>query len=64
MFIVYCLGVMAIRGTTIPGEVYAWVAVFLLPINSAINPILYTISSIRRARVRTMHVSLQGSLIP
>ena len=38
-------------GTVIPGEVFAWVAVFLLPINSALNPVLYTISSLRRARV-------------
>jgi hypothetical protein len=31
---------------TIPGDVYAWIAVFVLPINSAMNPILYTLSSI------------------
>ncbi|KAL4218463.1 hypothetical protein ACF0H5_023197 [Mactra antiquata] len=27
------------------GKVYAWVAVFVLPLNSAINPVLYTIST-------------------
>lgn len=32
-------------GTTIPGEMYAWTIVFILPVNSALNPILYTISS-------------------
>lgn len=26
-------------------QVYAWIAVFVLPLNSAINPILYTIST-------------------
>ena len=38
-------------GAKIPGEVYAWVVVFLLPVNSAINPLLYTISTIRLAKV-------------
>ena len=38
---------MALSGIPIPGEVYAWIVVFILPINSAINPILYTISSIK-----------------
>lgn len=27
------------------GQVYAWIAVFVLPINSSINPILYTFSN-------------------
>ncbi len=35
----------ALRGATIPGEVYAWIIVFVLPINSAINPILYTFAA-------------------
>ena len=26
-------------------QVYAWIAVFVLPINSSINPILYTLST-------------------
>jgi hypothetical protein len=26
-------------------QVYAWVAVFVLPLNSAINPVLYTLST-------------------
>jgi hypothetical protein len=26
-------------------QVYAWIAVFVLPLNSAINPVLYTIST-------------------
>ncbi|XP_064631322.1 G-protein coupled receptor GRL101-like [Lineus longissimus] len=41
------LGLAAISGkVTIPGDVYAWIAVFVLPINSAMNPILYTLSSL------------------
>ncbi|XP_064619008.1 G-protein coupled receptor GRL101-like [Lineus longissimus] len=39
------MGFIALAGGNIPGEVYAWTVVLLLPINSAINPILYTISS-------------------
>ena len=37
---------LALGGVFIPGEVSAWVAVVILPINSAINPILYTIATI------------------
>ena len=37
---------MALNGHEISGDVYAWAAVFILPINSALNPILYTLSAI------------------
>ena len=47
-------GVAAMAGARIPGEVYAWVVVFLLPVNSAINPVLYTISSIRLMKVNNI----------
>ena len=40
-------GFLALAGVDIPGEVYSWAIVFILPINSAINPILYTISTIK-----------------
>jgi len=40
---------MALSGTVIPGEIYAWTAVFILPVNSALNPFLYTFSAIIRA---------------
>ncbi|XP_060558647.1 G-protein coupled receptor GRL101-like [Ruditapes philippinarum] len=43
------IGVMAmfaLSGHVISGEVYAWAAVFILPVNSALNPILYTLSAI------------------
>ncbi|XP_033121188.1 uncharacterized protein LOC117120284 [Anneissia japonica] len=40
------MGILARSGAIeIPGDVYAWTAVFLLPLNSAINPHLYTVSS-------------------
>ncbi len=38
-------GMAALRGATIAGEVYAWIIVFVLPVNSAINPILYTLAA-------------------
>ncbi|XP_063400167.1 G-protein coupled receptor GRL101-like [Mytilus trossulus] len=49
-FPVGVMGLMALRGYSIPAEVYAWTAVFILPINSALNPFLYTFASIRGNR--------------
>ncbi|GFS75354.1 relaxin receptor 1 [Nephila pilipes] len=37
--------VIAMSGVPIQEDLYAWVAVFLLPVNSAINPILYTLTT-------------------
>jgi hypothetical protein len=37
---------MALSGYAISGDVYAWAAVFILPVNSALNPILYTLTAI------------------
>lgn len=48
-------------GFDIPGDIYAWVIVFILPINSAINPILYTISSIR-FRVRILFCDVSSAI--
>ena len=42
------LSVLALNGVSIPPEVSAWVAVFVLPLNSAINPLLYTPLNISR----------------
>ncbi|KAJ8046996.1 hypothetical protein HOLleu_05862 [Holothuria leucospilota] len=45
------LGTLGTTGAiNIPSVVYAWTAVFILPINSSINPYLYTFSSMRRAK--------------
>ncbi|XP_052087445.1 G-protein coupled receptor GRL101-like [Mytilus californianus] len=49
-FPVGVMGLMALRGHSIPAEVYSWTAVFILPINSALNPFLYTFASIRGNR--------------
>ncbi|KAH9403022.1 hypothetical protein TYRP_015788, partial [Tyrophagus putrescentiae] len=37
--------VAAIGGIPINQDLYAWVAVFLLPVNSALNPVLYTLTT-------------------
>ncbi|PSN54121.1 G-protein coupled receptor [Blattella germanica] len=39
------LGVLSLGGITVPPQVFAWVAVFVLPLNAAVNPVLYTIST-------------------
>lgn len=32
-------------GVTIHEHLYAWIAVFVLPVNSALNPVLYTLTT-------------------
>ena len=44
-FPISLLGIAALAGARIPPQVYAWVAVFILPLNSALNPLLYTVST-------------------
>ncbi|XP_045194790.2 G-protein coupled receptor GRL101-like [Mercenaria mercenaria] len=45
-FPIGCIGMMAMSGHAISGDVYAWAAVFILPVNSALNPVLYTLPAI------------------
>ena len=45
---------MALQGYSISGDVYAWSAVFLLPVNSALNPILYTVTAILGKKVKQL----------
>ena len=40
------IGILSLTNTvTIPGITYAWTAVFILPLNSSLNPYLYTLAS-------------------
>nr|ARK36624.1 G-protein coupled receptor GRL101 [Sagmariasus verreauxi] len=39
------LGIASLSGLTIPPKVFSWIAVFVLPLNAAINPVLYTLST-------------------
>lgn len=42
-------------GIPIPETIYAWLAVFILPINSALNPVLYTLTTtIFRKQIRKL----------
>ena len=41
------LGLLARSGVRIPGEANIIIAIFILPINSAVNPFLYTLLSVR-----------------
>ncbi|XP_078684271.1 relaxin receptor 1-like [Branchiostoma floridae x Branchiostoma belcheri] len=36
---------LAFTSLKIPGSMYAWIVIFILPINSAINPILYSLTT-------------------
>ncbi|XP_033740293.1 uncharacterized protein LOC117327434 isoform X2 [Pecten maximus] len=48
-------GIASRYGVKIPDGVYAWVMVFVLPVNAAINPFLYTATAVwrRRRQVQT-----------
>ncbi|XP_018565119.1 relaxin receptor 2 [Anoplophora glabripennis] len=37
--------ILALSGVVIPADLYAWLAIFVLPINSALNPVLYTLTT-------------------
>ncbi|KAE9534829.1 hypothetical protein AGLY_008121 [Aphis glycines] len=60
------LGLWSLAGFTVPPQVFAWVAVFVLPLNAAVNPVLYTLSAvpiIRRSVVSNRRaVSLRRSV--
>lgn len=49
-FPITVMGLAARSGEPVPGEMYLVTTVFLLPINSAFNPFLYTANSILMAR--------------
>ena len=52
-FPVGVLGLMANNNFPVPGEVNVALAIFVLPLNSALNPFLYTLNTVlekRRAR--------------
>jgi hypothetical protein len=48
-FPVIIMGIIAMAGVHLPPAVYSWTAVFILPFNSALNPIIYTISHYKPA---------------
>lgn len=42
------LGFMSLAGYRPPAVLYSWIAVLVLPVNSAINPMIYTIPNIKK----------------
>ncbi|XP_059140594.1 G-protein coupled receptor GRL101-like [Physella acuta] len=42
-FPLFVFGLMATNGHDLSHELYSWLVVFVLPLNSAINPVLYTL---------------------
>ena len=61
-FPVGLLGLLASAGTPIPPAVNVGVAIFVLPINSALNPFLYTINTLMEKRRKRREVHLMKSL--
>ncbi|XP_055870346.1 G-protein coupled receptor GRL101-like [Biomphalaria glabrata] len=56
------IGFFSMTGHTFDRDVYAWFAVFVLPINSALNPIIYTIPAIYARCKRNGEQTLDTSL--
>nr|XP_034304474.1 G-protein coupled receptor GRL101 [Crassostrea gigas] len=46
------IGMLTFSGEEVPTDVYAWIIVLVLPVNSALNPILYTMTAVIRQKVR------------
>ncbi|KAJ8046182.1 hypothetical protein HOLleu_04778 [Holothuria leucospilota] len=44
------IGILSKVGLTISIDMYAWLAVFVMPINSAFNPFIYTISTMKKRK--------------
>ena len=52
------LGLLASAGVPIPGEVNVGVAIFVLPLNSALNPFLYTFNMMMEKKQKAMEERL------
>ena len=56
---VIIMGILSQTGlATIPIEMYVWIVVFILPINSSLNPYLYSVSSLIGNRLKTTSSSI------
>ncbi|XP_043929171.1 relaxin receptor 2 [Protopterus annectens] len=52
---IFLLKVLALLDVDVPGTITSWVVIFILPINSALNPILYTLTtSFFRGKLKQM----------
>ena len=57
------LGLLASRNIPIPGEVNVGMAIFVLPLNSALNPFLYSLNTIQARRARAREQRLLRTLM-
>nr|KAG5713157.1 hypothetical protein BaRGS_007684 [Batillaria attramentaria] len=57
------LGLMASNGTPIPGEVNVAMAIIVLPLNSALNPFLYTVNVILERQRRMSEERLKKRIL-
>ncbi|KAK7111126.1 hypothetical protein V1264_010811 [Littorina saxatilis] len=61
------LGLLASGGVAVPGEVNVAMAILVLPLNSALNPFLYSLNMLlerrRRAREQRLMQALEASLV-
>ena len=54
---------LAVSGRSISGDIYAWTAVFVLPVNSALNPFLYTLTAFLKKEVLGVTGNLNFNII-
>ena len=57
------LGLLASKGTPVSGEVNVGMAIFVLPLNSALNPFLYALNTIQARRARAQEEKLLRTLV-
>jgi leucine-rich repeat-containing G protein-coupled receptor 8 len=57
------MGVLAARGVPIPGEVNVAAAIFIMPLNSALNPFLYTLNSALESRRKRLNQRTRQALL-
>nr|KAG5687834.1 hypothetical protein BaRGS_016942 [Batillaria attramentaria] len=61
-FPIALLGLLASKGTPIPSEVNVFMAIFVLPLNSALNPFLYTLNIVLEKRRKAAEARLMDRL--
>ncbi|KAJ8034470.1 hypothetical protein HOLleu_21323 [Holothuria leucospilota] len=47
---VIVVGILSKAGIEITIDIYSWIAIFVMPINSAFNPFIYTIPTIKKRK--------------
>ena len=57
------LGLLASKGVPVSGEVNVVMAIFVLPLNWALNPFLYSLSTMQARRARQREEKLLRSLV-